>query len=83
MEGQATTVVRTTRIRTMSIEATSIADFCQAHGISRALFYLLRKRGQAPKTLAAGRRRLVSAEAAAAWRRAMEEPSADEHNGKA
>ena len=56
----------------MSIGAVSIPDFCRTHGISRAHFYNLRKRGLAPRTLVAGRRRLVSDESAAAWRRSME-----------
>ncbi len=59
----------------MIIEATSIASFCKSHGISRATFYNLKQRGQAPKTLLVGRRRLVSADAAAAWRSQMEEPT--------
>jgi predicted DNA-binding transcriptional regulator AlpA len=57
----------------MTLEATSIAEFCKAHGISRATFYNLRHRGQAPKTLVVGRRRLISTSAAAEWRREMEE----------
>ncbi len=56
----------------MSMGAVSIPAFCKAHGISRAHFYNLRKRGLAPKTLVAGRRRLVSDESAAEWRRSME-----------
>ena len=56
----------------MSNEAISIRSFCEAHGISRAHFYNLMKRGLAPKTLVAGRRRLVSAESACEWRRSME-----------
>jgi hypothetical protein len=56
----------------MSIGAVSIPDFCRAHGISRAHFYNLRRRGLAPRTLVAGRRRLVSDESAAEWRRSME-----------
>jgi predicted DNA-binding transcriptional regulator AlpA len=59
----------------MTVEATSIVEFTKSHGISRATFYNLKKRGLAPKTLLVGRRRLVSAEAAAAWRRAMEDPT--------
>jgi predicted DNA-binding transcriptional regulator AlpA len=62
--------------------AASIRAFCKAHGISRAHFYNLMKRGLAPKTLVAGRRRLVSSESAAEWRRSMElltdaQPSAE------
>lgn len=59
----------------MSIGATSIAEFCKAHGISRAHFYNLLKRGQGPTIMKAGKRSLVSEEAAAAWRRAMEKPT--------
>jgi predicted DNA-binding transcriptional regulator AlpA len=57
----------------MSIGAISVPAFCKAHGISRAHFYNLMKRGKAPRTLVAGRRRLVSDESAAEWRRSMEE----------
>jgi hypothetical protein len=59
----------------MNIEAMSVSAFCEAHGISRGTFYNLKLRGVAPKSMLVGRRRLVSAEAAAAWRRAMEEPT--------
>jgi predicted DNA-binding transcriptional regulator AlpA len=56
----------------MSNEAISIPEFCETHGISRAHFYNLMKRGLAPKTLVAGRRRLVSTDSACEWRRSME-----------
>ena len=57
----------------MTMGAVSISTFCKAHGISRAHFYNLMKRGKAPRTLIVGRRRLVSVEAAAEWRRSMED----------
>jgi predicted DNA-binding transcriptional regulator AlpA len=57
----------------MTTGALSIDAFCKAHSISRATFYNLRKRGKAPKTLVVGRRRLISDEASATWRRSMEE----------
>jgi hypothetical protein len=57
----------------MNAGAVSIREFCKAHGISCAHFYNLRKRGLAPKTLVADRRRLISDESAAAWRRSMEQ----------
>lgn len=63
----------------MTTGATSIVNFCKAHGISRAHFYNLAKRGPAPRTLKAGRRRLVSDEAAAEWRRLMEDPNEAQH----
>jgi predicted DNA-binding transcriptional regulator AlpA len=53
-------------------KAYSIAEFCFAHGISRATFYNLRKVGQAPKEMSVMGRRLISDEAAAQWRRQME-----------
>jgi predicted DNA-binding transcriptional regulator AlpA len=56
----------------MTSEAISIPEFCEAHGISRAHFYNLMKRGLAPKTLVAGRRRLVSKQSACEWRQSME-----------
>ena len=53
--------------------AFSIPEFCRRHGISRAHFYNLSKSGDAPVVMRVGRRTLISAEAAAAWRRRMEE----------
>jgi predicted DNA-binding transcriptional regulator AlpA len=52
--------------------ALSIDEFCSDHGISRATFYNLRKTGRAPLEMKVGARRLISIEAAAAWRRQME-----------
>jgi predicted DNA-binding transcriptional regulator AlpA len=66
----------------VAIGATSIPAFCKAHGISRAHFYNLRKRGLAPRTLVAGRRRLVSAESAAQWLRSMEQLTDEMSNEK-
>lgn len=56
--------------------AFSVPEFCSAHRISRALFYLLLRDGQGPRVIKAGRRTLVSAEAADEWRRKMEAASA-------
>jgi predicted DNA-binding transcriptional regulator AlpA len=52
--------------------AYSIDEFCAAHGFSRSMFYLLQGQGLAPKTMNVGTRRLITAEAAAEWRRARE-----------
>jgi predicted DNA-binding transcriptional regulator AlpA len=54
-----------------------IPEFCRRHGISRAHFYNLSKSGGAPAVMRVGRRTLVSAEAAAEWRRRMEEAARD------
>jgi hypothetical protein len=53
--------------------ARSIDQFCADHNISRAFFYLLRNRGEGPVEMAIGKRRLISDEAAAAWRREREQ----------
>jgi predicted DNA-binding transcriptional regulator AlpA len=53
--------------------AFSIREFCEQHGISRAMFYILAKKGQAPRIMKVGGRTLVSIDAAAEWRRKMEQ----------
>ena len=52
--------------------ALSVAEFCRQHGISRGLFYNLLRDGQGPRIMKAGRRTLISEEAAGEWRRRME-----------
>lgn len=52
--------------------ATHVDAFCRDHGISRAHFYNLLKRGDGPAVMKVGRRTLISAEAATEWRRRME-----------
>jgi len=47
----------------------SVEQFCNAHQISRAFFNLLKQRGEAPAYMQVGRRILVTAEGAAAWRK--------------
>jgi hypothetical protein len=51
--------------------AFTIDEFCRAFRISRSMFYKLRKNGQAPVVMDAGKP-LISYAAAAAWRRARE-----------
>jgi predicted DNA-binding transcriptional regulator AlpA len=58
-----------TRIEKQSF---SIREFCELHAISRSLFYVLREKGEAPRVMKVGRRTLISAEAAAEWRKSME-----------
>jgi phage terminase small subunit len=52
--------------------AFSVEDFCKAHGISRAMYYVLKKQGKAPRSFRVGNKPLISTEAAAEWRRQME-----------
>jgi predicted DNA-binding transcriptional regulator AlpA len=55
----------------VELKAFSVDEFCAAHGISRAFFYLLQKERRGPRTLKVGRRTLVSVEAAAEWRNCL------------
>jgi predicted DNA-binding transcriptional regulator AlpA len=48
--------------------AMSIREFCNRHSFSLSFFYLLEERGQAPRTMQVGGRRLISVEEAARWR---------------
>lgn len=54
------------------IQAYSIKQFCEVHSISRAKFYLMLGEGTAPLLMKVGKRRLISVEAASAWRKLME-----------
>lgn len=50
----------------------TLAQFMDGHNVSRTHFYRLQKAGLAPRLMRVGRRVLVSAEAAADWRKRME-----------
>ena len=50
----------------------TIAAFCDAHKISRTHLHSLTKSGRGPRLMRAGRRVLISPEAAAEWRRSLE-----------
>ena len=56
----------------MGRAAFSVAEFCREHGISRGLFYNMLREGRGPRVIKAGRRTLISREAAEEWRRHME-----------
>jgi predicted DNA-binding transcriptional regulator AlpA len=58
---------------TVQKQSFSIREFCKLHDISRSLFYVLREKGEAPRVMKVGRRTLISAEAAAEWRKNMEQ----------
>ncbi len=46
----------------------SIPEFCETHRFSRAHFYNLAARGEAPLTFKAGKRVLISEDSAREWR---------------
>jgi predicted DNA-binding transcriptional regulator AlpA len=52
--------------------AYSVTEFCKLHGLSRSLFYHLKRIGEAPDLMRLGGRVAVSREAAARWRSARE-----------
>jgi predicted DNA-binding transcriptional regulator AlpA len=56
-------------------DAYGVEEFCKRHGISRAYLYLLWRRGEGPRFMRVGARRLVSKEAAFDWRRSTERPT--------
>jgi hypothetical protein len=55
------------------LDAYSVDTFCKRHGFSRAYLYLLWRRGEGPRFMQVGARRLISREAAIDWRRSMEQ----------
>jgi hypothetical protein len=55
------------------MSAYTVDEFCREHRISRGTFYNLLKYGCAPRLMKVGSRTLVSSEAAADWRRLMEQ----------
>ena len=52
-------------------DAYSITEFCRSHGFSRASYYNLPLEDR-PREMRVGSRKLISREAAAAWRARME-----------
>jgi len=64
--------MRSERVPT-EMDSQSIDSFCSRNGISRSMFYKLLRAGTAPQTMKVGTRTLISAEAAAEWRRRMEQ----------
>jgi hypothetical protein len=59
--------------------AFSIPRFCELHGISQIMYFRLQQQGLGPQVMKVGARTLISAEAAAKWRRDRERgPTNDE-----
>src|SRR5215831_19223244 len=50
----------------------SVGAFCARHSISRDKFYDLQRQGLAPDAIRIGNRQLITKEAAARWRKALE-----------
>jgi predicted DNA-binding transcriptional regulator AlpA len=56
----------------------TLAQFMEGHNVSRTHFYRLVKADLAPRVMRVGRRVLISAEAAAEWRKRMEDETANQ-----
>ncbi|WP_342114578.1 hypothetical protein [Pseudoduganella sp. OTU4001] len=56
-------------------------EFCEAHRISRSSLFKLWREGDGPRIMKVGRRTLISAEAAAEWRKLMESRAMSENGG--
>ena len=56
----------------------SQAEFCEAYGISRTHLHVITEVGKGPRTFNAGRRVLITVEAAREWVRNMELESSGE-----
>jgi hypothetical protein len=56
------------------LKAYSIQQFCALHGISIDTYFRMQRQGLGPATMKVLNRTLISAESAAAWRRAREQP---------
>jgi hypothetical protein len=54
------------------ILAFTIRQFCESHNISHSGYYELKKLDLGPTEMKIGRKKLISQEAAAEWRRRME-----------
>lgn len=61
--------------RAVPLAALSIAEFCYAHGISRATFYNLIAAGEGPELLRVRRRVLITPAAAVRWRKRHTRPA--------
>ncbi len=53
-------------------DAYCIRNFCKRHDISPAFLYELWRRGDGPRYMLVGQKRLIADEAAAEWRRSTE-----------
>lgn len=54
----------------------TVDEWCDSHNFSRGFFYILQKRGQAPRSFKVGSRRLISDQADAEWIQARESEAA-------
>jgi hypothetical protein len=64
------------RIGDEESDAASIPTFCRRHGISVAGYYNMRAEGKGPREAAVGKRKIITKEASADWRKEREAEAA-------
>jgi hypothetical protein len=74
-ERDAPAKAKATPIRGPPIPAAwySISDFCEAHRLSKAMYFKLKADGRGPREIAVGSRRYITFEDAATWRATQKE----------
>jgi hypothetical protein len=59
------------------LDAYTIPEFCRRNGnMSQAMYFKLQVQGEGPREMKVGRRKMISKEASAEWRRSREEAAA-------
>ena len=69
-------VTRAGAIRKAPTAVFSVASFCEAHGISEALYFKLKAQGLGPAEMRLGSRIFITHESAARWRTVREAATA-------
>ena len=65
-------LTRTGEVRKAPTAVFSVMSFCEAHGISQALYFKLKNQGLGPDEMRLGSRVFVTHESAARWRTVRE-----------
>jgi hypothetical protein len=60
----------------------TIREFCALHALSPPMFYQMEKQGRTPKVIYVGTHKRITAEAAAEWRKKMQEDAERSGGGK-
>jgi hypothetical protein len=63
-------------------DADGVKEFCRRQGISTGHLYSLWRRGQGPRFMQVGDRRLITREAGADWRRELEAATTDSQSAE-
>lgn len=71
-------------VESTSVAAHTIKNFCAAHEISLTTYFALKREGIGPREMLVGKTgKRITEEAAAEWRRRMEERASSDRTGEA